>query len=242
MTVPADDPAFAVDPARIESNWRSISAALDAPRPGVLERLLRTVGLPPHATRLVVATPALRRAWWVAMIVVLLVGLGTADAADPRESLLVFLLAAPLVPLLGVALAFGPGSDPSHESMLATPMTGLRVLAVRTATVLAVSLIVIAPLALLSETARTMAFAWVLPAFAVTAATVALMTALSPRRAATVVSIVWIVGVLAVRAAATDPIAAFGLAGQLASILVVTVAGAFTVARRDRLDTLAVVR
>lgn len=231
---------FGIDPARLEENWRSISADLDAPRPRLLERSLRALRLPNHVTRLIVATPALRRSWWIAIAVVALVGLGTTDGADPRESLIVFLIAAPLVPLIGVALAFGPASDPSHELMLATPMTGLRVLVVRTLTVLLTSLVVITPLALVSDVGRSMAFAWILPALAVTAATAAGFTALAPRRSALIVAVVWIVVVLAARAAASDPLVAFGPIGQPLAIVVTVAACAVTVRRRAHLDRLEV--
>ncbi len=118
--------------------------------------------------------------------------------------------------------------------MLTTPMTGLRVLVVRTLTVLLTSLVVITPLTLLSETARSMALAWVLPALAVTSTTAAGFTVSTPRRSALTVAVVWIVVVLAARAAANDPLVAFGPIGQPLAIAVTVAACAVTVRRRAR--------
>ena len=39
-----------VDQARLDANWRAITAELDAPRPSLLERLLGRVGVPGHVT------------------------------------------------------------------------------------------------------------------------------------------------------------------------------------------------
>ena len=94
MTMPpgpfAPDP-MSVDPARIERNWRAITIELDAPRPGRVERFLQAFGLPSRFSRLVVATPALRRSWFVALGLSMLIGLAATDAAKPRDDLFVLL-------------------------------------------------------------------------------------------------------------------------------------------------------
>ena len=56
-----------IDEERLARNWRAITIELDAPRPSRTERILRTLRVPPHVTRLAVATPALRRSWFVAV-------------------------------------------------------------------------------------------------------------------------------------------------------------------------------
>jgi hypothetical protein len=225
---------------RLQSNWQAITAELDAPRAGVVERALRRIGVRATTTRVILATPALRRAWFVAIFVAVLLGVGTANDTDPRGSLFVFLVIAPLLPLLGVALAFGPRSDPAHEIQLAMPMRGFRLVALRTVTVLVVSIVAVLPLSMTNEIVRPMAAAWLLPALATTSATVALMTRVATRVAAVAVGVTWIVGALVVREAAADPLAAFGVAGQLVAIAVAVVAVSIAVFRRTRFDTLAV--
>lgn len=226
-----------VDRARLDANWRAIEIEIDAPRPSRVEALLRRVGVPAWATRLVVATPALRRAWYLALAGAVFLALSTADQDAPRQSLLAFLTIAPLVGVLGVAMAYGPSADPAHELHLATPMSGLRVLAVRTAVVLAVSSVVITAFALMNPTTRALAAAWYLPALAVTTACLALMTVLSPRRAATAAGVGWCTVVL-VSQVSSDPLVAFTLAGQIGATIVAVGAIAVTVKRRGAFDRL----
>jgi ABC-2 type transport system ATP-binding protein len=68
---------------------------------------------------------------------------GVAAAHQSSRGLAFFLIVAPMLPLAGVAVAFGPGVDPTYEIGLASPMRSLRLLLVRAAAVLATT----APLA-----------------------------------------------------------------------------------------------
>ena len=228
-----------VDTARLDANWRAIEIELDAPRPSRVERLLRSVGIPAHATRLVVATPALRRAWYLAIAGAVLIALTAADPDAPRQSVLLFLTVAPLVSILGVAMAYGPSSDPAHELQLATPMRGLRVLAVRTMVVLAVSSFVITVFTLGNDVTRPFAAAWFLPAIAIAAVSLAVMTVAAPRRAATTVAVGWCTIVL-ISQVGSDPLMVFTLLGQVAAGVVAVVATIVTIRRRDTFDRLVV--
>ncbi|MEM9565655.1 MAG: zf-HC2 domain-containing protein [Actinomycetota bacterium] len=241
MTTPVD-PRRPIDPARIEANWRAITIELDAPVPGRMERFLRWAGLPSHITRLVVATPALRRAWYLATGLAILIGLGGYDAAQPRDDLFNLLLVAPLVPVIGVALAYGTEADPAHEIALATPVRGLRLILTRAAAVLAFSTFWLAITAILAPGRQPMAFAWLLPALGLTSATVALMTVLRPRLAAATTSGLWVLGVAIVTSAATDRLAAWGPVGQVVMATVGAIGLAVAVARRDRFDVLEIRR
>ncbi len=227
-----------VDPARIDQNWRAITIELDAPRPGRIELLLRFFGLPAHITRLVVATPALRRAWFLATGLAILIGLSAAESDRPVENLFVLLMIAPLVPVLGVSMAYGTEADPAHEMGVATPIRGLRLILTRAAVVLGFSTFWLAIAAVLAPGNSAMAFAWLLPSLGLTLSTVALMTVVRPRRAATIAGVLWVVGVFIVRAAAADPVAAFSAAGQFVMALVAAGALAVAVMRRDRFDLL----
>ena len=239
MTTPSPTPSpWPVDQARIEANWRAITIELDAPLPGRLERLLRAAGLPARVTRLVVATPALRRAWYLATGLAILIGLSATDGAKPREDLFVLLLIAPLIPVLGVGLAYGPEADPAHETALATPIRGLRLLLTRAGAVLGFSTFWLLIAAVLAPGRQPMAFAWLLPSLGLTLATLALMTAFRPRRAAAVTATVWALGVAWVRAGATDPLAAFGPPGQILMVVLAVVSAVVVVARRHRFDLL----
>lgn len=227
-----------IDPARLDANWRSISYELDAPRASRLERLLRFARVPARATRLVVATPALRRAWYIALAVVVFIGFASINPDEPRQSLFVLLVLAPLVPVLGVAMAYGRSADPAYEVQLATPMRGLPLIAIRAATVLGVSILVIVPLSLLNVVARPMAAAWLLPAFAVTTGSLAAMTFLSPRRATTVVGGAWVVVALVGRGASDDWLGAFAPIGQACALAATLLFCVLATVRRTSFDRL----
>jgi hypothetical protein len=237
MTTPLQG-RWPIDQTRIDRNWRAVIVELDAPVPGRIERLLRRVGLPARITRLVVATPALRRAWFVATGLAMLIGLASADAARPRDDLFALLLVAPLVPVLGVSLAYGAEADPAHEMAMATPMRGLRLILTRAAAVLGFSTFWLLIAAVLAPGDQPMAFAWLLPSLGLTGATVALMTVFRPRRAAALTALAWIVGVSLISAGTSDPLAPFGPGGQLGMVLLAAVALAVAVSRRDRFDVL----
>lgn len=226
-----------VDQNRIDANWRAVEIELDAPRPSRLERALRFVRVPLPAVRMVAATPALRRSWYLSIVAVVLVGLGIADPGDDN-SLLALLIMAPLLPVLGVAMAYGTAADPSHEIQLATPTHGLRLVATRAAVVLVVSMAIVVTLSLLSEAARPQAAVWLLPAVAVTSASLALMTVRPPRQATAIVALGWFVVVIVARAASTNPLAAFETIGQLVAVAVAIVAAVVAYARRERFERL----
>lgn len=228
-----------VDQARLDANWRAITAEIDAPRASMLERALRRVRVPGHVARLVVATPALRRAWYLSIAVAVLVGIGSSQPGD-RGSLFALLVLAPALPVLGVALAYGPSVDPLYEVQLATPMRGLRLVMIRATTVLACTIVFVGGPALLAPDVRAMAFAWLLPALALTAASLALMTWLPPRRAAAVVAVAWFTVAAVVEAAGAGELAAFGAIGQVVALVVAVVAGALTIGRRDAFDRMGV--
>lgn len=227
-----------IDPGRIDANWRAVQIELDAPRPGRVERLLRRVGLPDTLTRLLVATPSLRRAWFGSLALVIVVGLGAADAGDPRQGLFTMLLLAPLVPVLGVALAYGPGADPAHEIALASPMRGVRLLLVRTAMVVGLALAALGAATLLAPEPSWFALGWLLPALASTSTALALCTYMAPRRAGWVTAISWVALVVVAAGAGNDRLTAFAPGGQAVAVAVAVVGVAVLTVRRDRLDVL----
>ena len=232
-------PPPGVDPYRIERNWMAISAELFAPQPSRVERWLRRLSVPPSVTRLMVATPALRRAWFLALALVVFIGLAAADRSQTREDLLTLLVLAPLVPVLGVSMAYGTGSDPAHEISLATPLSGFRLVMIRSATVVACSVVVLAAASLLTGAVSTMTFGWLLPSLGLTAGSLALMTFTTPRRAGAIAAIGWVAAVIVARNTSGDPLAAFTATGQVAMALATGIGLVTAYHRRDRFDLLA---
>jgi putative zinc finger protein len=236
--------AGAVPRDRLERIWRGVAEVVDGPRPGPVERLLARLGVPGHTARLLAAAPSLHLSWFAAVAAAL--GFAVVAAHGGRSGPLLFLLLAPLLPVAGVAAAYGPGIDPTHELAVAAPMPGSRLLLLRAAAVLASTTLLAATAALALPDLGWLAAAWLLPALGLTLASLALATALHPAAAAGTVAFAWVVAVGATQWAAVrhlrDPFAApvasalFDPAGQLAFLALAVLAALLLARRSDRFD------
>jgi hypothetical protein len=105
------------------------------------------------------------------------------------------LLAAPVLPLLGVAASWSRALDPAHELVAATPARGLRLLLRRTLVVL----VLVVPASLLADALVGTGgeAAWLLPCLALTASGLALGSFVDMGRATIAVAAAWGVGVVA---------------------------------------------
>lgn len=229
--------ADAFDATRLEEVWGGIVAELDAPVPGPIERLLLRLGVPDHIARLLAATPTLSLAWVGAVAAALGFAVLAAHVVGTDRALLAFLGVAPLVPVVGVAVAYGPRVDPSHELGIATPMQGWHLLALRAVAVLGVSVVLVGLAATALPALGWIAAAWLLPALGGTLATLALSTFVAPHWAAGGVAWAWlaVVGLTARTSAA--PLDLFDLPTQLASAGLAIAALVVTLGRRDAFDT-----
>jgi hypothetical protein len=181
--------ASVCDPALLDAGWARVDAALDAPRPGPIERLLLLAGVPDHVARLLTATPALRLSWLGAVALTLAVTAGLARAAAP----VVFLAVAPLLPLLGVAVSFGPGVDPTYELTLTAPIQAFRLMLLRCVTVVAANAVLCGLASLSLPGLDWSAATWFLPSLALTVLTLLLAPRLGTLGAATVTGVGWAV-------------------------------------------------
>jgi len=225
-----------IQPERLEQTYLGLVAELDAPKRGRVERLLGRLGLPEHVARLMAATPVLRRSWYVASVLVLFFGLAAADSGGTEGSLGIFLVLAPLVPVLGVGLAYGPGIDPAHDMTVSTPLSGFRLLLLRSVVVLATSVAFGGVGAvLIADGHGVRVLAWMLPALALTVASLALSTLVPTRLATGLVAGAWLVVVTAVTRTATE-LTLFGGPAQPVYALVALVAGALVLARREAFE------
>ena len=231
--------APSIDPARLERNWQAVRAELDVPAPSRIERFVRRLGFSAPLTRVALATPSLRRAWFISVGIVMFVAVVGGDA-EGTDGLLGFLLLAPLIPVLGVSLAYGIEADPAHEIGIATPMRGITLVLTRAAVIVTVSAGILTISALLNPVSGLWAVAWLLPSIALTLTSLAISTWLSPRKAAAATTAGWLLLLLLVRGAATDQLAAFTAPVQVLYLLLAVVAFAIVWQRRDRFDLLAV--
>ncbi|WP_128379831.1 zf-HC2 domain-containing protein [Streptomyces cavernae] len=228
------------DPVALDMGWARLDAELDAPRPGRVESLLLWIGVADHTARLLAATPVLRRAWLVAVSAVLLLTVAASSSLRDAASPTLFLALAPLLPLAGVAVSYGPALDPTYEMTVVSPVHGFRLLMIRTVAVLVLALGVngLATLALPGYGLR--ALAWLLPALALTATGLALTPRLGPVLAPALVGGAW-VGTLAVARATTDEatLLPFTPAGQVITAAVAVLAAVLLYHVRDRFDLTA---
>lgn len=228
---------------RVSANFAAIEAEIDAPTPSRLARLLRRFGVADTTIPLVTATPSLRRSWIIAVLIAILFALNAAStsSADGAERIIGFLTVAPLVPLFGVALAFGPGVDPTHDVAVATPVDGFRLFLVRAVTVVGASCLLLMFVTLVVPEGGWYRAAWLLPSLAATTVALALSTRFDPRAACGVVAVAWL-AVMVVLNGQTDTAGAFGIPTQLVSATVAIVGAVLFAHNRRRLDTLSMDR
>ncbi|WP_329337527.1 zf-HC2 domain-containing protein [Streptomyces sp. NBC_00663] len=221
------------DPVALDTGWERLDAELDVPRRGLFEALLVRLGVADHVARLLTATPVLRRSWLAAVVFLLLTTVGVVYTADSPT---LFLALAPLLPLAGVALSYGPALDPTYEMAVVSPVHGFRLLMIRTVAVLAAGLGLngLATLALPSYGLR--ALAWLLPALALTATGLALTPRLGPVLAPSLVGGAWIALLVAADRAGDGPLVPFTAAGQGAAAAVAALAVGLLFLVRDRFD------
>jgi len=214
--------------------WAEVVDTIDAPNPGFVERTLIALRIPQHVARLLAATPSLRGSWLIAEAVALGFAVLAANTATGRSAdlaLFLFLVVAALLPVAGVAVAFGPGIDPAYEVGAAAPMRGDRLVLMRATAVLATSIVISAVAALAMPRLDAIAIAWLLPSLGLTLATLTLGTWLRPLVAAAAVSLSWIMLAAAAAVSTQDRLAVFRPAGQLACLVAIA-ASAVVLAHR----------
>lgn len=227
-----------------EDVWAAVVTGVEAPVPSRVERGLLRFGVAEHTARLLAATPSLRGAWLLAITATLLFAAVAARLVPGDRGFAIYLILAPLVPLVGVAAAYGSGSRGSGvlaELATAAPTPNERLLLLRAVAVLATSCAITAVAALIGVPhLGWVAVAWILPALALTSATLALATAVRLPVAATALGSGWLlVTGEAVRAAAA-PLEMFGPLTQLSSLAIVLAGAAVVVRRHTAFDPGAV--
>ncbi len=223
-----------VDRDWLENSWMGVVERVEPDQPGLVERGLAAVGVPPYVARIVAVSPALRLSFILAVVLVMGFAAIAAASNPSRDTYRVFLVVAPLLPVAGVAFAYGRLVDPVHELILAAPIDSLRLLLLRTATVLTVSVgvgLVAWPLVPAPSTLGM--WAWLIPALALTLITLALSSRFEVWLAGAMVASGWVVAMLV---AITEGYETFGANAQGVYAALAVVAAGAMVARRDRYD------
>jgi hypothetical protein len=148
---------------RLDAVWEMVQERVDAPRRTWVERVLVRLRVPDQDARLLSAAPSLQVSWLLSLTLVL--GFAAVAATMDSRGLEVFLVLAPLAPVVGVAGAYGRGIDPTYETTRATPYPGYRLLLLRVLAVLVVSVALTGGFAVLVADGWA-AVTWLLPSLA----------------------------------------------------------------------------
>ena len=232
--------ASRADVVQLDRVWAAVTETIDAPSIGVVERTLLALGVREHVARLLAATPSLRLSWLIAEAIALGFAVVAANAASADQTeeaaILLFLIVAALLPVGGVAAAYGRGVDPTYEIGMAAPMRSARLLLVRATAVLGTCIVIasVASLALPGPAWSTIA--WLLPSLALTLITLALSTYVRPVLAASAVAVSWVLIAAGAAYRSGDELAPFRGGAQVFFVLVIAIAASLLVQRRSAIE------
>jgi len=226
-----------VDPAPLRAVWDHVADELQAPRPTAVERVAGRLGLSGRDALIVAAAPAIRGAWLLGLLLCLLFAVIGVALGAPNGSLL-FLAVTPLVPVAAVAFAYGQDVDPMWDTTLAAPYSPLRLLLLRSVSVVVVALPLALAAAPLLPGPSWVAVAWLVPGLACACVTLALATWLPVSRAAVTVSGCWIGAVIVGAGPARDVLVVVDAPLLPAYLIVAVLASAVFWLRSDKLSVL----
>lgn len=210
------------DPALLARAWSDVVDALDRPRVSWFERVLTSLGLSAPAARLATGASAARRAWVVGCVLVAGFAILARDSQHQAIGIL-FLTMAPLAPLTGVALAYGPDAFPMHDVVAATPYPRLRLILLRCLPVLPMTalLLVVGDL-VVPHTAQ--AALWLLPGLALASLSLTVEPFLGAVRSVAGLAALWMGYVVAARFSTGSALNAFAPGVQVVSLVIVLAA------------------
>jgi Putative zinc-finger len=221
------------DEAVLRQVWADTVDTLDRPRVSPFERVLIWCGLPASSARLAAGASAARRAWVIGCAVVAVYAV-LGRGLDGRTAIW-FLSVAPLVPLTGVAVAYGPGSFPMHDVVVAAPYSELKLVLLRCLPVLPMTGLVLLAGSLILPNSVT-AVLWLLPGLALAALSLAAERYLGAAWSIAILALLWMGFVAGSRYSTGSALSAFAPAVQVLSFLIVltAAAAAILITRRAR--------
>lgn len=179
-----------VDPLLLTRGWDAIRDTIQSPALPLPVRLARRCGLPEPTAVLLAAATSLRTAWVVGSFLALTFA-AVAVMLAGGELLAPFLLVAPLVPVIGVAAAYGDQQDPLETLVVTAPYGRTRLILLRTLAVLGSVLPFTVLLGLFLPGPAWLAAAWLGPAVALVPTLLALSSFVGPRVGVAVVAVGW---------------------------------------------------
>jgi hypothetical protein len=234
----ARDPALglgAVPVLDFEAVWTGIREEIEPQRLNLMGRVLVRLGVRESDAILLSTAPSLTGAWIAGMVLVVMFSLMASTWGSGR-GVAVFLLLAPLLPVAGVAAAYGAEADPTHELTLSAPYSKIRLLLLRTGAVVAtcVPLTIVASVPI--EGPWWVSVVWLLPALAFVLATLAAATFAPPVYAAAIIAVAW-VGATLPALIRQEPLAMFDATALVTYAAIAVVATAVFTSRIKHLAT-----
>lgn len=228
----------------LEDSWKRVATLVDTPRLSLPERVLTRLGVADSTARLLAATPALSLVSLGSIVVLAALAVVSSRVTDSTG---LFLVAAPLLPLVAIVAAFASVADPVGEAAVPTPLHGVGLVLRRAAVILTAVFVVLGVADLAIGDLDAPVIAWLLPALALPAGAMALGTWFRAEVAATGLGLGWMAVVLGIRlmnGLHTDfaDSTTFAPRGQLVASIVLVGALAVVAVRRDRFQVMEGVR
>ena len=217
--------AAVADRSLLDRVWADTVDVLDRPRVSLGERLLTWLGLAAPAARLACTASTARRAWLWACALLTVFALA-APRTDGRLAVWLLVL-APLVPMTGVAIAYGPETDPMHELAVSSPYPRLRLVLLRSLLVVPMTAVLLLVTGLTVPGGPDTAVLWLLPGLTLAAMVLALERRFGALRVAVALSLGWIAFAVGARAGTGSVAAAYGPPVQLVCLAALVAVAAF---------------
>jgi hypothetical protein len=179
-----------VDVPELDRAWSGILETIQSQELPLPARLAKQLGVTEPTAILLGATASLRTAWISSAFVALGFAVGAVYWSG-GGALAPFLLVAPLVPVLGVAAAYGPHEDPLESLIVTAPYGRTRLILLRTLGVLVSVLPFAVGAGFFVPGPVWVAVAWLGPALALVPVLMALSSFVGPRVGAAAVTIAW---------------------------------------------------
>lgn len=174
----------------LDRAWDGVRSAVESPDHPWLIRQGRRVGLTEPTSILLAATVALRTAWVSSALVVLAFAAGTAVVAS-GGTLWPYLLVAPLIPVLGVAAAYGSSEEPFEALAVTTPYGRTRLILLRALAVVSTCVPIACLLGLVLPGPVWVAVAWLGPALSMIPLLLAVSAFVGPRAGSAAIALLW---------------------------------------------------
>ncbi len=182
-----------VEAPALDLVWDRVEDGRPPSRPAVatIRAAARSLGLTEPASVLLMASASLRTAWLSSSTVALGFALVASMGHVRAECCWPFLVVAPLIPAIGVAVSYDHAAE-SLEMLIATsPYGRQRLILARTLAVLVTCLPVAFLLSLLLPGPVWVAAAWLGPALAMIPVLMAIASFIGPRPAASMLAVLW---------------------------------------------------